>query len=216
MSWTQARIILAGYGRGFGHRDKRCFALASGASSTRWLGSADGHNAISLQLAVFVGKRHVFSWAEDVCVEAKPNLVVVFATIIVVDHPSSSAGSSCAVDEATLPSTLSRSEPAYKAVRALLTPGLDVQSPFRVKRSGYVVAIELAPLWMTGAACQMQSNVTKQRDLPLQPQANVQKTAKILGAQKDRLLRDRVPFALRIRPTPMSGGHRSGSDPLRL
>jgi hypothetical protein len=72
--------------------------VASGASSTRWLCSADGHDAISLQLAFFVGKRHVFSWAEDVCVKAKPNLVVVFATIIVVDHPSSSAGSSRAVD----------------------------------------------------------------------------------------------------------------------
>ena len=63
-----------------------------------WLGSADGHDAISVQLAFFVGKRDVFSWAEDVCVKAKPNLVVVFATIIVVDHPSSSAGSSRAVD----------------------------------------------------------------------------------------------------------------------
>jgi hypothetical protein len=100
-----------------------------------------------------------------VCVEAKSNLVIVLAAIIVVDHPSSSAGSSYSVDEATVPRALAGSEPADKAVRALITPCLEVQPPLRVQRSGYLVTIALASLGMSGAARQTQSDVAEQIDL---------------------------------------------------
>jgi hypothetical protein len=59
---------------------------------------ADVRDTIRLKLALFVGERNVFSRTADVCVEPKPNLVVVFAAVIVVDHPSSSTGASCPMD----------------------------------------------------------------------------------------------------------------------
>jgi hypothetical protein len=120
-----------------------------------------------LRLALFVSKRDVFFWSEDVCVEPESDLVIVSAPVVVVDDPSSSARSSCSVDQATLPGRLSRSEATNKTVGAMVAPGSRIQSAFGIQRSRYLVTIALAPLRMSRATCKMQGDVAEQAEPPL-------------------------------------------------
>src|SRR5262249_9660556 len=101
---------------------------------------------VSVHLALFVANRNIFARTEDVSAKAVTAFVVIFRSLIVIEHPSAVLRSARPVQQEAVLIILTFRKSSHAAKIAMPFPRGDIDMAITIERSDELVAIPLGAL----------------------------------------------------------------------